>query len=76
MMSSSGEVHRETRTIFNKHKKLNNNRTGKKIAQRLNVLRKYRNMVDYDSQKPEDLKYAYKRCQIKAKRIFELLDEL
>lgn len=30
MMSSSGEVHRETRTIFNKHKKLNNNRLGKK----------------------------------------------
>lgn len=76
MLSTSGEVHRETRTIFNSHKKLNNNHTGKKIAQKLNVLRKYRNMADYDSEKPEDLKYAYNRCQFKAKRIFELLDEL
>ncbi len=75
MLSSSGRVHRETRITFKKHEKLNHTCSGKKIAQRLNVLRKYRNMVDYDSEKPKDLKYAYKRCQMKAKRIFELLKE-
>ena len=76
MLSTSGRVHRETRIVFNSNEKLNQSNIGKKIAQRLNVLRKYRNMVDYDSEKPENLRYAYKRCQLKAKRIFELIDEL
>ena len=33
-------------------------------------------MVDYDSENPKDLIYTYNRCQIKAKRIFELIEEL
>lgn len=76
MQSTSGRVHRETRIIFNNHPKLNLTRNGAKIAQRLNVLRKYRNMVDYDSKSPKNLKYAYKRCKLKAEKIFELLNEL
>lgn len=70
MLSSSGRVHRETRITFKNHSKLNSSKTGRKIAQRLNVLRKYRNMVDYDSKKPRNLNHAYNRCQIKAKNYF------
>lgn len=76
MLSTSGRVHRETRCIFDSHEKLNQTHAGRKIAQRLNVLRKYRNMVDYDSEKPKNLRHAYNRCKLKAKRIFEILDEL
>ncbi|MBQ2654438.1 MAG: hypothetical protein IJF83_12855 [Methanobrevibacter sp.] len=76
MLSTSGRVHRETRITFKNNEKINKSGKGKKIAQRLNVLRKYRNMVDYDSEKPKNLRYAYDRCQMKSKRIFELLDEL
>ena len=76
MLSTSGRVHRETRIAFKNNEKLNQRNAGKKIAQRLNVLRKYRNMVDYDSEKPENLKHAFNRCQSKSKRIFELLEEL
>lgn len=76
MQSTSGRVHRETRLTFNNHPLLNRTNNGAKIAKRLNVLRKYRNMVDYDSKNPKDLKHAYIRCQLKAKRIFELLQEL
>ena len=74
MHSKSGRIHRETRMTFNKHPQLGKN--GEKIAKRLNILRKYRNMVDYDSSKPDDVKRAYNRCRLKAKRVFELLDEL
>lgn len=56
MLSSSGRVHRETRITFKNHSKLNSSKTGRKIAQRLNVLRKYRNMVDYDSKKTTKFK--------------------
>ena len=76
MQSRSGRVHQETRLTFDCHPLLNQGNNGKKIAQRLNVLRKYRNMVDYDSHNPKNLKHTYNRCQSKAKRIFELLDEL
>lgn len=76
MLSTSGKVHRETRITFKNHSKLNTAKIGRKIALRLNVLRKYRNMVDYDSKNPKDLKHAYNRCQAKSKRIFELLEEL
>ena len=73
MLSTLGRVHRETRICFKKNHDLNKNNEGMKIAQKLNVLRKYRNMVDYDSQKPQNLKHAYNRCQLKSKRIYELL---
>ena len=76
MLSSTGRVHRETRITFKNHPQLNSSKIGGKIAQRLNVLRKYRNMVDYDSKKPENLRHAYNRCPSKSKRIFELLEEL
>ena len=45
MQSTSGRVHRETRLTFNNHPLLNQTNIGAKIAKRLNVLRKYRNMV-------------------------------
>lgn len=76
MLSKSGRIHRETRLCFEKHEKLNKCNKGMKIAQKLNVLRKYRNMVDYDSKNPKNLIHIYKRCQLKSKRIFELLNEL
>ncbi|WP_407423151.1 hypothetical protein [Methanobrevibacter sp.] len=76
MQSTSGRVHKETRLTFSNHPLLNLSNNGAKIAQRLNILRKYRNMVDYDSKNPKNLKYAYTRCQLKSKRIFELLQEL
>ncbi|MBQ9161012.1 MAG: hypothetical protein IJ122_06800 [Methanobrevibacter sp.] len=76
MQSTSGRVHKETRNTFNNHPRLNTTNTGVKIAQRLNVLRKYRNMADYDSTNPKHLKHVYDRCKSKSKRIFELLDEL
>lgn len=76
MQSKSGRIHRETRVTLEKHPKLNQGNNGKKIAQRLNILRKYRNMVDYDSKNPQNLKHAYNRCQLKAKKIFKLLSEL
>lgn len=76
MQSTSGRVHRETRNTFKNHPLLNASNNGVKIAQKLNVLRKYRNMVDYDSNNPKNLKNAYDRCKLKSKRIFKLLDEL
>ncbi len=54
MNSKSGRIHQETRHTFDKHPLLNHDNVGKKIAQRLNILRKYRNMVDYDSKKPKN----------------------
>ncbi|MBR4447648.1 hypothetical protein [Methanobrevibacter sp.] len=68
MQSKSGRVHQETRLTFDSHPLLNQENNGKKIAQRLNVLRKYRNMVDYDSHNPKNLKRAYNRCKSKAKK--------
>lgn len=76
MNSKSGRIHQETRHTFDKHPSLNHNNAGKKIAQRLNILRKYRNIVDYDSQNPKNLKNIYNKCHKMAKKIFELLDEL
>jgi hypothetical protein len=76
MKSTSGRVHQETRFTFKNHPDLNRNNSGAKIAQSLNVLRKYRNMVDYDSKNPENIKHAYARCQMKSEKIFNLLDEL
>ena len=76
MKSTSGRVHHETRFTFKNHPELNRNNSGAKIAQSLNVLRKYRNMVDYDSKNPENIQHAYNRCQMKSKKVFNLLDEL
>ena len=76
MKSTSGRVHQETRHTFKYHPKLNRNNAGTKISQSLNVLRKYRNMADYDSENPKNIKHVYNRCKIKAKKIFDLLDEL
>ena len=68
MKSTSGRVHQETRFTFKNHPQLNENNVGQKIAQSLNVLRKYRNISDYDSKNPGNLKHAYNRCQIKSKK--------
>ena len=76
MNSTSPEVHNATRNIFQKHPNLNYNKKGEKISHELNDLREYRNMVDYDENNPQDIKYAYNSCKSKAKRIFELLNEL
>lgn len=76
MKSTSGRVHQETRFTFKNHPQLNQDNAGAKIAQRLNVLRKYRNISDYDSKNPKNLKHSYNRCQLKAEKIFKLLNEL
>ena len=76
MKSTSERVHQETRLTFKNNEKLNENNIGTKISQNLNVLRKYRNMVDYDSQNPKNLKNIYNKCHKSSKRIFELLNEL
>lgn len=76
MKSTSGRVHQETRLTFKNHPKFIKNNSGAKIAQSLNVLRKYRNIVDYDAQNPKNLKHVYNRCHMKAEKIFELLNEL
>ena len=76
MKSTSGRVHQETRFTFKNNPQLNQNNAGAKIAQSLNVLRKYRNISDYDSKNPRNLKHSYNRCQLKAKNIFELLNQL
>ncbi|WP_405268390.1 hypothetical protein [Methanobrevibacter sp.] len=68
MKSSSGRVHQETRFTFKNNEKLNKNNLGTKIAQNLNVLRKYRNMVDYNSKNPRNMTHIYKRCQMKSKK--------
>lgn len=76
MKSKSGKIHQETRITFKKHPSLNQNNIGQKISQNLNVLRKYRNIVDYDSKNPENLEFIYKKCEHKSEKIFELLKEL
>lgn len=76
MTSTSGRVHQETRFTFRNHPQFKNNNHGIKIAQSLNVLRKYRNIVDYDSRNPKNLKHSYERYRMKANKIFELLNEL
>lgn len=76
MRSTSCRIHHETRFTFKKHEKLNKNNIGARISQRLNVLRKYRNTVDYDSKNPKNLKHIYNRCCRKSKKIFELLQEI
>ena len=76
MKSTSGRVHQETRLTFKNNEKLNENNIGTKISQNLNVLRKYRNMADYDSKNPKNITHTYKRCQMKSKEIFDLLNRL
>jgi uncharacterized Zn finger protein len=76
MKSPSGRVHQETRLTFKNNEKLNKNNLGTKIAQNLNVLRKYRNMVDYNSENPKNITHIYRRCKIKSKKIFDLLNML
>ena len=76
MKSTSGRVHQETRLTFKNNEKLNENNIGTKISQNLNVLRKYRNMADYDSKNPKNIIHIYKRCQMKSKEIFDLLNRL
>jgi hypothetical protein len=76
MTSKSVNVHAETRNIFDKHPKLNTSKKGKQIARELDSLRTYRNLVDYDSENPKNIKYAYNFCKSRAKKIFDLLDEL
>ncbi len=76
MKSTSGRVHQETRLTFKNNEKLNENNIGTKISQNLNVLRKYRNMADYDSKNPKNMTHIYKRCQMKSKEIFDLLNRL
>ena len=76
MNSKSSQVHKETRKIFENHQKLNTSKNGEKIAKELNELRYYRNIVDYDCEKPKNIKYAYDYCKARAKVIFNLLDEL
>lgn len=76
MKSTSGRIHHETRLTFKNHPQLSQNNAGAKIAQSLNVLRKYRNISDYDSKNPKNMKHTYDRCQLKAKKIFDLLNQL
>lgn len=76
MNSKTGKVHEETRHILKKHQKLNFTKKGEKIAKELDVLRNYRNIVDYDSDKPKDIELVYNYCKSRAKIIFELLKEL
>ena len=76
MKSTSGRVHQETRLTFKNNEKLNKKNIGTKISQNLNVLRKYRNMVDYNSKNHKNITHIYKRCQMKSKEIFDLLNRL
>jgi hypothetical protein len=76
MTSESSEVHKETRNIFEKHPQLNTSNKGKQIARELDDLRHYRNLVDYDAEKPENIRYVYNYCESRAKIIFKLLEEL
>lgn len=76
MKSNSSKIHEETRNIFKTHPKLNMSKKGKQIAEELKDLREYRNMVDYDAENPKNIKFAYSYCKSRAKKIFELLNEL
>ena len=76
MNSETSKVHEETRNIFEKHKKVNLNKKGKRIARELDELRNYRNLVDYDAGKLEDIKFAYTYCKSRSEKIFKLLDDL
>ena len=76
MNSKSSKIHDETRNIFEKHPQLNISKKGKKIANHLNELRKYRNMVDYDAENPKNIKFAYTYCKSRARIVLKLLEEL
>ena len=76
MTSTGSQVHDETRKIFREHKSLNTSRKGEIISSELRELRKYRNMVDYDAEKPKDIKFAYKYCKARARIVLDLLEEL
>ena len=76
MTSENSNVHKETRNIFEKHPKLNISNNGKKIARELDELRYYRNLVDYNAEKPKNIKYAYNYCKSRAEILFKLLEDL
>lgn len=76
MNSTSGKVHSETRNIFKEHPSLNTSKKGEKIAKELDNLHNYRNLVNYDAEKPKNIKNAFNYCKSRAKKIFDLLDEL
>ena len=76
MTSKKSQVHDETRKIFRNHNSLNISRKGEMIASELHELRKYRNLVDYDAKKPENIKFAYNYCKSRAKIVLNLLKEL
>ena len=76
MTSTGSQIPDETRKIFWDHKSLNTSRKGEMIASELRELRKYRNMVDYDAEKPKNIKYAYNYCKSRAKIVLNLLEEL
>lgn len=76
MKSKGSIVHDETRKIFKNHHTLNISRKGEIIASELHELRKYRNLVDYDAKKPENIEFAYNYCKSRAKIVLNLLEEL
>ena len=69
-------MHDETRNIFRNPHSLNILRKGETIASELRELRKYRNLVDYDAEKPENIEFAYNYCKSRAKIVLYLLKEL
>ena len=76
MISDDSKVHSETINIFKNHKKLNYSQKGKKISNKLNYLRRYRNHVDYDDVLIWNPQQLYNDSKILSESIINLLDEL
>lgn len=75
LTSGTSEVHSEVVNIFCNHKKLNQNREGKKIARNLSRARKVRNKADYDSANYK-FTHDYKAIKSQVDIIFKKLNEL
>ena len=70
-----GNVHQETRKIFNEHPRYKNDKKCRMISRNLNKLRKMRNEADYDKITTKPLPQMLENSKSRSKYILELLEE-
>ena len=74
--SDKSIVHSATRDLFKYATEFRNSGTGRTIHDKLLELRDYRNSVDYDSNKINNLIFYARRSEVDSKKIFNLIQDL
>ena len=74
--SDKSIVHSATRDLFKYATEFRNSGTGRTIHDKLLELRDYRNSVDYDSNKINNLIFYARRSEVDSKKLFNLIQDL